>query len=193
MSSKKSWWPVVALVSIFLLGIVTFGFLIERDRRLDAENQSEAVSNLLIGEPGVQGRACGILSPVAAEQIIPGKLAQRFTNMPVKNEINGDSGQLHWADSCRYVDSENSGRYVEMYIDTYSSEQAASRDFKEVLPKIDEIETLKTTEFDELYYSAGVWFARRDSVNIQVSAANAETGDVRSFSQVVFEQLAAEL
>ncbi len=187
------------IMLLIILSLTAFGLMValistdEKNHLLDKKQR--VVTELLRGSPGVAGRTCGILSEVEAKDILPTrKLSATFTNQPVENKVIVEDNKkgIHWSDSCRYVDPDNSNIYVEMFIDTYGDDDEARADLLGSLPKGGAIETVNNPEYDELYYSSGAWFARQHKVVIKVSANDGRSGDLRDFSNNVFTKLSLQ-
>lgn len=188
------------LVAVFTVVLLFFSLasliLVKADLK-NLKSQSDNVNKLLREEPYVLGRSCGILSNRVAKDILPSqKLSLSFTNAPTKNKVilgGVDDEQNHWSDSCRYVDKENSNKYVEMFIETYLNEETAKRELKDSLPVVGSVDIENIEGFSEVYYSAGAWFARNGAVIIKVSANDGRSGDLKDFSKNIFVRLTSEL
>lgn len=175
---------LILVVLMFLL------FMSERNKNRTLEEQSRAVSELLKTSPGVKGRSCGVLHAEKAAEIIgSNSIEQRFTNEPVDNQVNTQLGGIHWVDSCRYVDARNSAQYVELFIETFETENDAETELLHDLPKVS-IEEVESGNYDRLFYSAGAWFALKDRIVIKVSANSGGLIDIQQKSRTVFDNLA---
>lgn len=154
------------------------------------KSESKQITNILENPPGVKGRSCGVLSPNKANGITgEDNLKGQYTNAPTEARVKSENEEMfYWSDSCRYSSVTNSNVYVELFIETYSSVMSAKLDLQEELPVV-AVSEEESEEFDELFYSAGAWFARDGEVLIKVSANDGQTSDLKEYSKKIFEEL----
>mgnify|MGYP006302938901 CR=1 FL=1 len=164
-----------------------------RDKNARLQTESTEVERLIKNPPGVLGRSCGVLDKNEAVDILNVEdLELRYSNQAVANEVDKQEGGIHWIDSCRYASASSSNVYVELFIETYQSAQAAEKELQNSLPKVG-LRDVASDKFEELYYNSGAWFAREQEVVIKVSASKPTNGGLKNYSQKIFDDIISKL
>lgn len=160
-----------------------------------AKNNGSQINELLQGGNRAPGMTCGILTQQKAEKLLGVKLDRSFAQGP-DNLVteNTPNNRVIWKDSCRYVDPDNSSKYIELFIYSYQNSLEAKNSFNNILPTVnDNLELNPENIGERLVYDNGVYYLLKDSRIIQVAANNDSATNLENFSRTIFDYLTGEL
>jgi hypothetical protein len=188
-SHKKT--PIIILFAV--VAIIILGFrMTNLQNQLDTyESEKTEIANLLFSGSRIKGYSCGILTPSRAKDILATKkLNQAYAQGP-SSQIQPHSikqESIFWSDNCRYEDANNNAKYVELYVTTFHSDEAARRALPEFLGKVNDAVELPAEQFgDELFYDGGAYYLLVENRVIQVAASNGNPTEINEFSKYVFD------
>jgi hypothetical protein len=187
-------------VLILLIAIVMLGFKVsdQQEQLQTFEKQIVEQSNLLTGNNAAPGYSCGALTFQRAKELLKSnsKLKRSFGQGLVNTVRATKTPQenLFWSDSCRYEDSGDSAKYIEMYVATFQSEESAVQAFPDFLEVVNEAVELPSEEYGQkLFYDGGAFYLLKENRVIQIAANNGSLQQLDSFSRLVFENVLKSL
>jgi len=190
---KKSHNKTTIILLLAIAAIIILGFRITSlQNQLDTyESEKTEVANLLFSGSKIKGYSCGILTPSRAKDVLATKkLNQAYAQGP-SSQIQSHSikqESIFWSDSCRYEDANNNAKYVELYVTTFHSDEAARRALPEFLGKVNDVVELPAEQFgDELFYDGGAYYLLVKNRVIQIAANNGNPKEIEAFSKKVFD------
>jgi len=179
-------------VSLGIISLCFIGTLLVLSQRQaevkELQQNAKQIERIQQSMQPVLGRSCGILNSSNALRFLeihPEHLGAAFGNGPAEN--SSDSSELYWTDSCRYSSTTNSTLYAEVFIDTYQDARLAEQALTRQLPLVGDIDSEQREGFDELYYSAGAWYGRKNAMVVRVSANKGNPASIRNDSEVLFD------
>lgn len=187
---------VVALLVIAVLVILLVESRSELRTYRDNETQFD---NLFYGQSqGVKGQACVLLTENVAVELLQQPVEQNDTSSRqgaagYGSQHDAENG-LYWSDSCSYVSQADSGKYVELFINTYQSTEMASEALEQFLPVVNRVESLTPpSDFEKHLYDAGVHYLLRGKEVVRVAASNGNPAENKDFSYQVLQYILSSL
>jgi phosphopantetheinyl transferase (holo-ACP synthase) len=174
--------------------LVILGFKITNAQHqldISAEKQNQ-IQLLLSGENRAMGYTCGVLTKNKAEELLQSEVLVEYIQGPTDIIQVGKAPQasLFWTDNCRYEDSKDNSKYVEFYVSTFASKEAAAKAFPDFFNIVnDNLQIPSESYGKELVYDGGVFYLLRTNKVIQVSASNGTPSMQKEFSQNVFKTI----
>ncbi len=186
------------LVIILTLFVITLGFVISdiKGRLMDYEHKENQVDSLLSGSGAVAGFTCGALSESKAEELLETDVRVGYDQRPtdIIQSTKPRQSKLFWTDSCRYESTENSSKYIELYVSTFSAIDLAADAFPDFFKTVNDNEEQSADTYGQrVVYDGGIWYLLRNNTVVRVSASNGNPSETKEFSYDIFKTLAKSL
>jgi hypothetical protein len=145
-----------------------------------------------------QAKACGLLTTKEASVLLGKDIITSGTLIDSRAPTASAQEGSPRIDGCSHVASQTNGAYIDISVRTYETENDAKAYMDKYVEKvlfIEKISTMKSS-YDELYYAAGVHYARKGAQTLEVSAARngAAFGDLqKEFSATIFATIENKL
>ena len=167
-----------------------------RSELQSANSVNNGILNLINDfDEGIEGKTCGVLSKSRASGLLGGVQVikdigsrQGVFEFKVDDKVN-----YFWADSCLFEDINDSNRYVEIQISTYSSAKNAEIGLNNALPKVGDKEEINDTTGDRVIYSSGVYYLLNGKRVVQIAASNGNPLDAKTFVESIYSELISEV
>lgn len=180
---------------VLFLAIILLGFRATslQNQIQNNNSQNAQIQALLTGKNKVAGYTCGVLRHDKVKELLGSdsvekKFGQGPTDEVKQGEPNSDN--IFWADSCRYQDSSNTTKYVELLISTFQSSELAKNAFLDFIPLVNDKKYINALGYgQELIYDSGVLYLLQDNRVLQISASNGNPSETEKFSYQVFNDL----
>jgi hypothetical protein len=186
---KRHIWQVATIILLIGLFVLALDLRDSRKELNQSKNEFRQTSLFLNGDLAVEGYSCGVMDTKIAQKFIGKNLKKNFSQIP-----QNLSGQGSWQDSCRYTDSSNSNKYVELFINTYQNPNLAESAYTTFFQIVNENVSYPAQEYgEELVYDSGVFYLLRDRQVIRIAASNGSPMEAEQFALSVFERIIPEL
>jgi hypothetical protein len=193
--SKNKYDYKVAIILLLSACLLVFGLILSSNSKKinDYQAQSNELSNLLQSTNGPRGFSCAVLNPDVAKELLQVNDVKnsfgQLSSYTIK-KYQKDQENMFWTDNCRYVDSQNSNKYIELYINTFTDYDAAKKAFPDFKQLVDESEHVVLEKYEgELLYDGGSLTYLTDNRVIQIAASNGNSSELKEFSMKAFMQL----
>ena len=198
-SLEKSSPRLFSYRSIALLLVVTvlalLAVVLQNGRlQTDANNLGEAVQK----SQYEQAKSCGLLTTKEASILLGKDIITSGTLIDSRAPTASAQAGSPRVDGCSHVATQTNGAYIDIVLRTYENEKDAKAYMSEEVTKVLFVEKIQSTPegIEELYYAAGVHYARSKNEIIEVSAAKqgATFGDLqKQFSASLLANIASKV
>jgi hypothetical protein len=184
---------------VLFLAIILLGFRATNLQNQIQKNNSQnaQIQTLLTGTNKAAGYTCGVLNSDKAKELLNSDSVEKnFGQGPTDEVKQGEPNpnNIFWADNCRYQDSVNSTKYVELLISTFQSSELAKNSFLDFIPVVNEKKYINASGYgQELIYDSGVFYLLQDNRVLQISTGNGNPSETESFSTQVFKYLLPDI
>lgn len=185
-----------SIVALLIVSVLALLVVVLQNGRLqtDMNNLEEAVQK----SQYEQAKACGLLTTKEASVLLGRDVITSGTIIDSRAPTASAQDGSPRIDGCSHVASQTNGAYIDIAVRTYESENDAKAYMESYVAKVLFIEKVsaESGNYDELYYAAGVHYARKDAQTLEVGAARngAAFGDLqKEFSASVTTQIASKL
>jgi hypothetical protein len=177
-----------------LLSIVVLGFKVtDLQNKIESyESDSVQINVLLTSDNSAAGYSCGVLKASDAKEFLQSEVVRSFRQSPTDKVREDKPAQelIFWSDSCRYEDSANNSRYVEYYVTTFQTDEAAAKAFPDFLQTVNDAKNIPVELSNQtLIYDAGVYYLLSSNRVIQVAASDGNPSESQNFSRGVLDYL----
>ena len=160
---------------IVLVALTVCGLLIATQQSQDYKTRLITAEKALQDTERQQGFACGLLTKKQAEAYLDRRDLQVAGTVIANNSSLTNVVGKPRVDSCSYTSEASHLDYIDVVTKTYESQSSAEAYFDEGLQKILYLEDRSSDNLDKLLYSSGVFYAQKDNMVIELSAARAKT------------------
>lgn len=187
------------IIPVLFLSIILLGFRATNLQNQIQKNNSQnaQIQALLTGANKVAGYTCGVLNTDKAKELLGSDIVEKnFGQGPTDEVKKGEPNpnNIFWSDSCRYQDSTNSTKYVELLISTFQSNESAKNSFLDFIPVVNEKKDINASVYgQELIYDSGVIYLLQDNRVLQIAASNGNPSETEIFSYQVFNDLMSKI
>jgi hypothetical protein len=181
-----------SIVMLLVVTVLALLLIVLQNGRLqiDMRNLEEAVQK----SQYEQAKACGLLTTKEASVLLGKDVITSGTIIDSRAPTASAQAGSPRIDGCSHVASQTNGAYIDVAVRTYETEKDAKAYIADEVAKVLFVEKLQNVPngVEELYYAAGVHYARASNEIIEVSAAKLEAtfGDSqKQFSAKIFLQI----